>query len=904
MGASRSSLILPLMGAALGSTLALALLVGGCVFAAVAGPALSLHTRSQALHQALAALPSTARALQVSTNSSEFQWSMGADGFAATAGEMGRGFAALGIPLAAGQWDGVASEPYAVSGAGPRALAGRPPKLEVLWRDTLPGNARLTAGSYAAATVPPGMVGVAATTATAARFGLHPGSRLSLTFPDGSVGLFVTAILAERAPDSTFWLQDPAAAAPALQQSTAGSPPYWLGGVLADPDQLDPMQFAFSLPGLELEWEYPLDVTGVDAGAAPGLADSLTQAVTATPALTGAFAPNAVDLTVAAPLTSDLSLFFGTEAQIQTVLLLLFVSLTVTGATVILLAAGMTVTRRSSELTLLRSRGGSVRQVAAVMARTAAIAVVPPALIGAGLAIAVVPGHAAPEAGWELAGLAVAAAAAGPPLVAAWHYRRHAAASNPARITGTETRRPPTAWRRPVAEVTACAVVAGALIVMHDQGGPAAGSIDPYLIATPVLVAVAVVLIMLRLYPLILRGLLWLSGRQAGVGGFVAMARAARSPLAAALPAFALVLALSLASFAGMVTGGIARGETAASWRTTGADVLIDTGPASPAVTPGALRAIAAVRGVRHAAAVWTTTRVTPQGQPVTVAAVDPASYAGLTADTPFPAFPAVAIRAAPGGALSPGTAVPVLASPAAAAALGSGTTLLSSLGPTGPLPVHVVGVLPATPAQPGGGSFVIMPLETVPGPGGQPAPNMVLVTGSAIDDARLSAVAGQVIPGNLTTFRASVLAALSGSPLQHGAGVIIALTLVTSAALGLSIVILGLALGAAERELTLARLAVMGHQRSAWLVVPEAMPAVLAAVVAGAACALLLPPLVGSSIDLSAFTGTTVPVRLQPGLTAFGWPAAGILAIALAVLAAQARALRRHPITGLLRAS
>ena len=43
-------------GAAGGSTLALALLVCGCVFAAMAGPALSLHARSQAVHQTMAGL--------------------------------------------------------------------------------------------------------------------------------------------------------------------------------------------------------------------------------------------------------------------------------------------------------------------------------------------------------------------------------------------------------------------------------------------------------------------------------------------------------------------------------------------------------------------------------------------------------------------------------------------------------------------------------------------------------------------------------------------------------------------------------------------------------------------------------------------------------------------------------
>ena len=60
------------VGAAAGSTLALALLVCGCVFAAMAGPALSLHARSQALHQTTAKLAPTVKAVQVSANWSNF----------------------------------------------------------------------------------------------------------------------------------------------------------------------------------------------------------------------------------------------------------------------------------------------------------------------------------------------------------------------------------------------------------------------------------------------------------------------------------------------------------------------------------------------------------------------------------------------------------------------------------------------------------------------------------------------------------------------------------------------------------------------------------------------------------------------------------------------------------------
>jgi putative ABC transport system permease protein len=906
------------VGAAAGGTLALALLVCGCVFAAMAGPALSLHTRSQALHQTLAALGGITKTVQVSASWTVFTSPLLASGtgpsqnlslaeLTESTHELGRGFASLPLPLGPGEWAGLTTNLLDASGVGPQAQAGGIPKLEVVYRDPFTSYARVAAGSYASTGAPAGTLAVEATTQIAARFGLHAGSRLTVTTAGVPVRLFVTAILTERSPASTFWTQDAIAGTPALNAPDTPHP-YWVGGVFADPDQLVPMQAAFNGPGMELNWEFPLSVGGVNANQAQGLANALNRAVTVTPALTGPLAPGAAALTVTSPLISDLSSFLATQAAIETVLLLLFASLIVVGAAVILLAARMIVARREGELGLLRARGGSLRQVAAVLTRVSLVAAVPAALIGAGLAIALIPGGTASSpAGWPLAGITILAALAGPPLIAAWQHRRPVPPSNAARITSAETGRPAKAWRRPVAEITACAAAVAGLVILHDQGLPAGGGIDLYLTLTPVLVAIPVVLVMLRLYPLAVRALLAASARGAGATGFVALSRAARSSLTGVLPAFALVLALSLATFAGMVNDGITRGEVAASWQATGADVLINTGPDSPVVSSAAVKAIAAVRGVRQATAVWNTTWITPGGQQVTVAAVDPASYAAVVTGTPFPAFPASKIGAGkigtPGGTLAFGATVPVLASPSAAAILGSAPAQLTSLYPMGPIKVRVAGTVSSTPAQPGGGTFVVMPLETLPGPSGLPAPNMILVTGTSIDDTQLTAVASQVVPGNVTTFRTAVLAALASSPLQHGATLIVALAIATAAAFGLFIVILGLALGSAERELTMARLTVMGHQRPTGLALAETMPAVLAAVIAGAVCAVALPHLIGSSIDLSAFTGTSAPVEFAPDALALGLPAAAIVVLALAALVAQTRTRRRRGVTGMLRA-
>jgi putative ABC transport system permease protein len=917
-------------GAAAASTLALTLLVGGCVFTALAGPAFSLHTRTQALRQTLAGVASTDKTVQMTaawsdfTNPDGFSLRPGQQGLAqsdldASIGELGAGLAGLRLPLAAGAWAGVSTRllTSTLTAPPPGGAEGEVPvSLEVAYRDPLASYARVVAGSYAGP-VPAGAVGVAATTQTANVLGLHLGSSLRLFTPAGSSALVVTAVVAERGPGSAFWALDPAVAAPTLN-TPPGRSPYWAGGLFADPGQLTAMQNAFGRSGMFVNWVFPLAVGAVTADQAPGLQASLNRATAAVPPLTGDLQQSAGTVTVTSPLIADLAGFLATQSAVQTVLLLLFVSLAVTGAAVIALAGRMIVTRRDGELGMLRARGGSVRQLAAVTGRGALVAAVPGALLGAGLAVALVPGGTAvPSLGWWLAGVAVATALAGPPLIAVWRHRgllphahpsllpqirsRSGSALNPARITTAETRRARVGWRRLVAELTACAACVAGLVVLRDQGLPANGGASLYLSAAPVLVVIPVVLIMLRLYPLAVRGLLALSARGTSATGFVAFSGAAR-PFAL-LPAFALVLALGLASFAGAVSNGIGRGEVAASWRSTGADAVIKAGAGVP---PGsaAMREIAAVPGVRQATAVWATGWETSAGQEVTLLGVDPASYAALTAGTPFPSFPAGRLGAAPAsfGPVASGTAVPVIVSPSAAAALGRATARLFSVAAAGPVTVRVAGTLSATPALPGGGGFAIMALRTLPGADGRPAPDLILVNGSGIDQARLAAVVSRAIPGSTITYRAAVLAQLAGSPLQHGGTVIITLTIAAAAAFGLFIVLLGLALGAAQRELTLARLVVMGYERSVRLVLAEAMPSVLAAVVAGIACAVVLPRLLGSALDLSGFTGTSGPVQLQPDLAALGLPAVVLILIAALMLVTETRALRRRGVTGTLR--
>jgi putative ABC transport system permease protein len=220
-----------------------------------------------------------------------------------------------------------------------------------------------------------------------------------------------------------------------------------------------------------------------------------------------------------------------------------------------------------------------------------------------------------------------------------------------------------------------------------------------------------------------------------------------------------------------------------------------------------------------------------------------------------------------------------------------------------GPIRVRVAGTVTSIPGQPAGSAFLVMVIQRLPGPLGVPAINRILITGSGISTAAMSAVVARQLPGASTAFRSVALAALAGSPLQHGAGLILPLTMATAAGFGLFILMLGVALGTSDRALTLARLTVMGHERSTGLVLLEALPAVVVAVAAGVACALALPPLVGSALDLSVFTGSGTPVAVRPDWISLGLPAVAAVLLAGAALGTEARRLSRHGVATMLRA-
>ncbi len=257
---------------------------------------------------------------------------------------------------------------------------------------------------------------------------------------------------------------------------------------------------------------------------------------------------------------------------------------------------------------MMRARGASLRQVAARALRASAVLTLPAAAAGAGLAVALTPGHGVAIA-WWLAGCALMAALAGLPLIAAGRLRR-AEGGGVRRRAGRAVSGRAAAARRLVAETVLVAASAGGIVVLRRQG-LTAGTVDVYSSAAPVLVAIPAAIIVMRGYPVVLRLLLRLAGTRPGISAFVGFARATRSSLGAIVPVFALVLALAVVAFGTMIGDAVRRGEVAVSWRHAGADAVVDASvavrPLSPAVqrdiaaVPGAARTAIGGRHLRHA---------------------------------------------------------------------------------------------------------------------------------------------------------------------------------------------------------------------------------------------------------------------------------------------------------------
>jgi putative ABC transport system permease protein len=916
------SMLRRLTGIGAAGSIALGLLAGGCVLAATAGPRQAQATGQRALQQTMDAVPPLEKSVIATSSWGAVNTFFGGGGgtfggsglvltaanLATVTSQLRRDFSGDSLPLdpQSADWTAMTADLY-VTRPLP-ALKGVASKLEVAYRYPLGGHLRLVAGTMPTTPILGSranhVIQVVVTAPTARTFGLKPGSQMSIGVPSTlnvgvikRVSLDVTGIVEATDPGSTFWKTDPLLPVPTLEYDYGTY--VWVGSVIADPGELAAVQDIFGPAGLDLQWQLPVNTDDLH-GEAPALFNQVNDITNRNPVMTGPLAPMSDVLQVSSGLAQPLIDLVQESNAVNLVLLMVYVGLAVASAVMLLLAARMIAARRSVEFTLLRARGASLRQLFWFGFLGAALPCVPAAALAWAVAVLLVPNAAPPgPAAWWPGLAALVIATAGPGLAAARQHRL----PRPRRTARAQGRRRRPWVTRVIVEVTAAAVAIGGIVIARAQSG----TVDLYASAAPVLVAVLSVIVILRLYQVLLRALARASARRRGVVGFVGLTRASAATVTFALPAITLVLAVTIASFTGMVREAVTRSETAVSWQQNGADAAVAAPWAlntlASLISPSAATSLAEVPGVKHAAPVLVVPLSVGGGAVITGLVVDPASYAALVnSSMVFPPVNPALLTASRGH----GGVTPVLASPQAAADLAApGADSIISQQGLPALRVRVAGQLQSTPALPVGGAFMVLPQSAI---GSVRAVNLMLLDGPSIDMTRLRAVAKATAASAelpITT-RAAVLQQLSGAPLQQGTFLLFALAIAYAIATALAVLLLELALGAPDREVILARLATMGlpERRRGLLAAVEVLPAIAAAAVAAIACAIALPQVVAPALNLSVFTQSQVPAPLRPDVASFAIPLAGLVLVTIIALGYEIRSRRRRGVAVTMRAS
>ncbi|RKE21571.1 hypothetical protein [Streptomyces sp. TLI_171] len=590
------------------------------------------------------------------------------------------------------------------------------------------------------------------------------------------------------------------------------------------------------------------------------------------------------------------------------------------GVSTAVAAARLGARRREAALALQRARGAGELALAGLRLLEAA----PAALAGllAGWLVSVRLADGRPLGPWWPA-LAPAVLVASAPAVAVWWQGRvvRRAGREPLRRRGL--RRAFDLSGRLVVEAAVLVLAGAGVLQLRLRGAlPTADAADPdpQLALVPVMLGLAAVVVVLRVYPLPLRLLIRWARRRRGPVALVGLAQAARRSGAAATALLVLVPALACAVFGALVSGTVRHGRVAAAeWRTGGDAVVL--GPSQRPLPVEELAKVPGVGGVlpvRGGVAALTADEDGAVVKDVGLVGVDAAQLARMEPGSPVAAALTAAGLSAPLGA---GSELPALADPVTAARFPDGS-FDADAGVTR-FRVRIVGVLPAGAAADRAIGPVVGevrstgPLLVFGGPGADRLPRQTGRRNAAvlfaepgrpgstagsqrIDGARLRAVvAGSAATAGAGGAGAAGGAVLRGAPVEVrdlngelGAsaddGLVAALEVAFGSAaaigllLGLVAVVLELLLGAAERGRMLAHLRTLGlgARAAAGVQVVQLLPVLAAAVVGGTLLGLGLPWLLGPALELRAFTGGAGAPAFAPD-----WAAVGAAALGLVVL-------------------
>lgn len=574
-------------------------------------------------------------------------------------------------------------------------------------------------------------------------------------------------------------------------------------------------------------------------------------------------------------------------------------------AVVLLLVARLVVERRRAVLELQRARGAAVGVVVVQLAAEAVLVSAVACGAAVGLLAWLMPGRTAVA---PLVAVLVAALGATPLLGARVARRAWSGVREPANRRDRDRLARRRAGGRLVAEAAVLALAVAAAAALRGRGllQTTTDGTDPLLVAAPLLIAFAVTLVALRVYPWPVRALAAVARRSPGVLGVVGSARARRA--LALLPLLVLTLAASVVVVGLVLVDSVRVGQTAASWQRVGADARLDVPlqsgwDADLAEVAERLRADPAVDAA-SAAHLRTEQRVDLGNRDtvVTLIAVDDA-FGALLGEVPSISTDAAPFAALAAAEVAEDGRVPALVDAHLASRVGErGITL--TVGRVR-LQVEVIGTTDHAPRGQAPGPYLYLPLDALQDSDGEPVRATVAWVHGTGAAAAVTAVADEAgLPSEAVVTRTGWLEDRRSSPLVGGVertlllGALVAVLLAT---VGLVATVLAGSRGRG-RSLALLRTLGMRARLGWWFVLVELAPVVVAAVLAGTAAGVAVVGLLGSALGLDVLAGGpdipgVVVNAVVPGLLA------GVVVVLLLVAAAvEVAAHRRDRLSDVVR--
>ncbi len=448
-------------------------------------------------------------------------------------------------------------------------------------------------------------------------------------------------------------------------------------------------------------------------------------------------------------------------------------------------------------------------------------------------------------------------------------------------------RRPSSSPRRLVFEASLIVLAVGALVLMRRRGAidepTAAGDFDALLAATPILVALAVGAVTLRLFPVVARWLAAAGGAAKGAAGFIGFKRVTGQRVRSMLPLGVIILCLTVAAFSTIAQQTINSGQQADSWQTVGAEYRINSF-ARDANLPSSidLDAIPSVNTIAFGLTAGDAlARQEFKDSATQLLALDVSQYSTLTeAAQRVPHLPAE---------LTTPPSDPTEPLPVAVSTLWPrdvdfriGDTFTLDLGRLEP-EVKIVGFLDTFPNVELDLPFVIVDLEMLRSVSDLPlAPTVAYLDAPNTDALTVHQIIGGQTQSATVTARSEVLAELAEDPFVSWVSNGLRIVFAFSALIAVLVSISAIALTSAARAKDLAYLRTLGlvTRQATTITFLEQLPSLVIAVSLGTITGIATMVLIESAIDFDAFTGGVLPALLTAEPRA-------LLASTLAVVAA-----------------